>query len=434
MNLFKIFGLISLIVASASAAPNHHGKSELKVSMNSMKPRDWISIAELQSLPSNAEDITLQQLENMSVEEGESLINKIYHLSKMNHALRPSYVPSPSNVPVIFMKSNGQHEETNLSEMASTAKNQAKLSAEEVTIFITGLPETSPAVAKANKKLVEAYMERYMRQQRSMGGDYETDYKQAKTSSEEGSESWREGREISGDLVIIKLGNTLTNMKRYAQLDIEKTGEMLAKVLIDMHSEMDFPENLHLIGQGMGAHVAGVAARKFKRWVGHSLRRITALDPAKWFANDKYYLNGLARGDADFVDVIHTNTHGLGIRERMGDADFYVMGPDAIAPGANNVVEASMRATRYFAESVRPGMEHNFPAVPAKSMRQYERKEGSGKRAFMGIDADYDLKGDFMLEVNAKSPFGKRSPAKKQSTYHSLHQSWQSSGKEGLQY
>ncbi|XP_067637638.1 vitellogenin-1-like [Eurosta solidaginis] len=429
MNPLKIFCFVAILVAAASASPRH-GMSKDNSVTSSLKPSDWLSAAELEALPS-VDDITLQQLENMSVEEGERMIEKAYHLSQINHSLRPSFTPSPSNVPVILMKSNGQPEQTNLNEMIEIVKQEPNFGNEEVTIFITGLPETSPAVAKANKKLVEAYMQRYngLRQPINNNKDYEqsSDKEIATSSEEDYSESWKKPKATKGNLLIINLGATITSMKRLALLDVVQTGEMIGKALVQLTNEVDVPQEIiHIVGQGMGAQVAGVAAREYKRLTGHQLRRITALDPSKIFAKDTLTLTGLTRGDADFVDAIHTSTCGMGTRRRVGDIDFYVNGPHSKAPGARNVVEASMRATRYFAESVRPGNERNFPAVAANSISQYENNEGSGKRAYMGIATEYDLEGDYILKVNPKSPFGKSAAAKKQSTYHGLHQSWRS--------
>ncbi|XP_004530498.1 vitellogenin-1-like [Ceratitis capitata] len=428
MNLLKTIGLVALLIAAATAKPK---SKNIAASTASLKPTDWLSAAELRALPAG-EDITLQQLENMSVEEGERLIQKIYHLSKIDHTLRPTYVPSAGNVPVILVKPNSKSVETNLNEMVHQAKQQPNFGSQEVTIIITGLPQTSPAVAKANKKLVQAYIQRYHGQQQPVRGsnmDYASgEQQQAATSSEEDySESWKEQKQNRGDLVIINLGATLTNMRRYALLDVEQTGELIGKALVQLTNEVDVPQEIiHIVGQGIGAQVAGAAARQYKRLTGHKIRRITALDPAKLYATDKKVLTGLARGDADFVDAIHTSTGGMGTRERVGDVDFYVNGPAAIVPGADNVVEASMRATRYFAESVRPGNERNFAAVPANSKRQYDNNEGNGRRAYMGIATEYDLKGDYVLNVNAQSPFGKSAPAQKQTPYHSLHQAWRS--------
>lgn len=42
--------------------------------------------------------------------------------------------------------------------------------------------------------------------------------------------------------------------------------------------------------------------------------------------NEGEKLNGLQRGDARFVDVIHTNVGVLGIKESIGDADFFPNG------------------------------------------------------------------------------------------------------------
>lgn len=42
--------------------------------------------------------------------------------------------------------------------------------------------------------------------------------------------------------------------------------------------------------------------------------------------NEGERLNGLQRGDAQFVDIIHTNVGILGIKEPRGDVDFFPNG------------------------------------------------------------------------------------------------------------
>ncbi|XP_054727599.1 vitellogenin-1-like [Anastrepha obliqua] len=429
MNPLKIFCFVALLVAAASALPKR-GNNRNNAASNSLKPTDWLSVSELQSMQP-VEDLALQKLENLSVEEGQQEIQKNYHLSQINHALQPSFVPSPSNVPVVLMKPNGQPERTNLNNLAEAAKQQRNFGNQEVTIFITGLPQTSPAVAKANKKLVQAYMQRYYGQQQPIDiNSKEYDYgsingNQISSSSEEDNDSSKNPRPTRGDLVIINLGATLTDMKRYALLDVDETGKMIGKVIVELTNEAGVPQEIiHIVAQGIAAQVAGPAAREYKRLTGQQIRRITALDPSKIYAKNNEMITGLARGDADFVDAIHTSTCGMGTHERVGDVDFYVNGPGSIAPGANNVVEASMRATRYFAETVRPGNENNFPALAANSLSQYENNEGTGNRAYMGIDTNFDLEGDYVLKANAKSPFGQRSPAQQQNAYHRQHNTW----------
>lgn len=223
------------------------------------------------------------------------------------------------------------------------------------------------------------------------------------------------------------MGSQLNTFKRFAMLDIEKTGAKIGKWIVQLTSELQLPyETIHMIGQNIGAHVAGAAANEFTRLTGHKLRRVTGLDPSHIIAKNRYSLSGLARGDAEFVDAIHTSAYGMGTPDRAGDVDFYPNGLGAGVPGAENIVEAAMRATRYFAESVRPGNERSFPAVPANSLKQYKQNDGFGKRAYMGIDAAYDIEGDYILQVNPKSPFGRNAPAQKQNNYHGVHNAnWQ---------
>lgn len=223
-------------------------------------------------------------------------------------------------------------------------------------------------------------------------------------------------------LQVIDLGATLTSFKRQAMLDVEKTAKVIAKALVQLTNQCNVPnEIIHVIGQGIGAHVAGAAGREYTRQTGQKLRRITGLDPSRIYARNANTLTGLARGDAEFVDAIHTSAYGLGTPNRVGDVDFYPNGPSVAVPGTDNIVEASMRATRYFAESVVPGMEHNFPAVAACNLNEYRNNDGHGQRAYMGIKTDFDVEGDYILQVNAAAPFGKSSPAQKQINYHGVH-------------
>ncbi|KAM7347461.1 uncharacterized protein ACRADG_007027 [Cochliomyia hominivorax] len=413
MSPLKIVCVAVLLLAANPA----YGNSIL----NKLRPSHWLSSSQLEQTPA-VDEISLQKLEQLSLEKGAHLMQKIYHLAQINHDLKPEYVPSPSNIPCYVVKPSGKKVETTLDQLASTCKQQSNFGDDEVTIFITGLPATTETVKKANRKLIEAYLQRYnYKRQQPQKFDYSNE-KISRTSSEEESSEWQNQPNTSGDLVIIDLGAKLNNFKRFALLDIEQTGEMIASAIVKVTEKCDVPdETIHIVAQGIAAHVAGAAGNEYTRQTGRQLRRITALDPSKVLAKNPHTLTGLSRGDAEFVDAIHTNVYGMGTLQRVGDADFYVNGPSPDVPGAQNIVEASMRATRYYAESVRPGHERNFPAVAANSLKEYKNKNGFGKRVYMGYDVDYDVVGDFILDVNSKSPFGKRAPAQKQNTYHGVH-------------
>nr|pir yolk protein 2 - bluebottle fly (Calliphora vicina) [Calliphora vicina] len=355
------------------------------------------------------------------------------HLSQAGRAIEPSFVPKASEIPAFLITPDNKKVNFKLSELPKIAKEEKSFGDEEVTVYITGLPQKTETVKKATRKLVQAYMQRYNGQAPERNSvRYEDDSSEKRNPSSSEEDEWKSNsNKPSGNLVVIELGNVLTNMKNYVFLDVEKTGMEIGDILVQCTDKADVPQEIvHVIGSNIAAHVAGAVGRQFTRETGHQLRRITGLDPSKIYAQTQKSLRGLARGDAEFVDVIHTSAYGWGTPTRCGDVDFYPNGPSRGVPGADNVVEASMRAIRYFAESVVPGNERNFPAVGATSLKQYKEQNGNGKRVYMGINTDYDVEGDFILQVNGKSPFGRSTPAQKQQNYHNVHKPWKMSSRD----
>ncbi|XP_002010569.4 vitellogenin-2 [Drosophila mojavensis] len=422
MNPLRNLCVLACFVAVALATNSYRQSNSLN---NYDDPSNWVSISEIEQLPT-LKDVTLRRLEGLTVDEGASLLDKMYHLAQFNRIFKPEYVPESSQIKGYFVGENGQKIEFNLDNFVQTVKRQTNFGNDEVTIFIEGLPQTWSQANKANRKLIEAYAQRYNLQ--PYPSQQETD--EQKSNSDEQVEQGRKQNQeqedkTTGDLVVIALGNVIGDFEQYVTLNVERIGEMIGERLVELTNEVNVPQEIiHLIGQGPAAHVAGIAGRHYTRQTGHKLRRITGLDPARLYAKPDNKLTGLARGDADFVDAIHTSAYGMGTPERLADVDFYPNGPATGVPGADNVVEASLRATRYYAESVRPGNERNFPAVAASSYREYKQNNGYGKRAYMGIATSYDIRGDYMLQVNSKSPFGRNTPAQTQSGYHAYHQSW----------
>lgn len=424
MNPLRALCVMACLMTAAFATNN--GDHKRSNSLNSVdNPSNWVSPSEIEELPM-LKEVTLRRLEDMTVDEGATLLDKLYHLSQFNRIFKPYYVPEPIKIKGYIVGERGQNIEFNLNNFVHTVKNQPNFGKDEVTIFIQGLPKSWNYVNKANRKLVKAYQQRYNLQ--PYPG--QNDSNEQKSNSEEQEQQRRKQNQeqddsTTGDLVVITLGDLIEDFEQFATLNVERIGQIIGDRLVQLTNELNVPQEIiHLIGQGPAAHVAGIAGRQYTRQTGHKLRRITGLDPSKLYAKSENKLSGLSRGDADFVDAIHTSAYGMGTAQRLGDVDFYPNGPATGVPGANNVVEASLRATRFFAESVRPGNERNFPAVAATSYREYKQNNGYGKRAYMGIATSYDIRGDYMLQVNSKSPFGCNSPAQPQSGYHAVHEPW----------
>ncbi|XP_016836798.1 pancreatic lipase-related protein 2-like [Nasonia vitripennis] len=92
-------------------------------------------------------------------------------------------------------------------------------------------------------------------------------------------------------------------------------------------------KNLYLIGHSLGAHISGQTGYLLKqRDQSFKVERITGLDPAQPCFISVEQNARLDKSDADFVDIIHTQTgHGnginaFGLENPVGHIDFYVNG------------------------------------------------------------------------------------------------------------
>merc|ERR1712130_385351 len=112
-------------------------------------------------------------------------------------------------------------------------------------------------------------------------------------------------------------------------------GHIMAHKFIDYDVEM---EHLHLIGHSLGAHMSGYIGKLVQTFQnGRKIGRITGLDPAGpgfdfpsfWYKKyDNLTLTHLWHTDAQFVDVIHTDSGKFGnghygLEKSLGHADFY---------------------------------------------------------------------------------------------------------------
>lgn len=107
---------------------------------------------------------------------------------------------------------------------------------------------------------------------------------------------------------------------------LDGVANTIKNILTEMNGALFSPTpNIHLVGFGIGAHLAGYVGRKF------SVSRITGLDPMGCFmyTNIIFGFAGvsvLGKFDAPFVDVIHTSAGKFGYPSSMGHLDFWVNG------------------------------------------------------------------------------------------------------------
>nr|XP_057929595.1 lipoprotein lipase-like [Doryrhamphus excisus] len=143
-------------------------------------------------------------------------------------------------------------------------------------------------------------------------------------------------REPSANVIVV---DWLTRASQHYPTSAAYTklvGRDVAKFITWIQKELPLPwEKIHLLGYSLGAHVAGIAGDL----TGHKISRITGLDPAGPTFEHAEDQDTLSRDDAQFVDVLHTNTRGspgrsIGIQKAVGHIDIYPNG-GTFQPGCN---------------------------------------------------------------------------------------------------
>ncbi|KAL9951929.1 hypothetical protein ACROYT_G044684 [Oculina patagonica] len=193
-----------------------------------------------------------------------------------------------------------------------------------------------------------------------------------------------------------------------------QVAELIRFLISSSSGSPDLAERFYIVGFSMGAQIAGYAGAYLKDR-GMTLGRITGLDPAGPLytkVDPKYRLD---QGDAQYIDVIHTDALAIGTVETVGHADFWPNG-GFTQPGCieNNlfqlfdtVVCDHMRATEYYIASVKNLC--SWKAFPCRNYLDFEDGkclQCNGECPTMGYGADETEKhGAFYLKTTSKAPF-----------------------------
>ncbi|NXY49872.1 LIPH Lipase, partial [Ceuthmochares aereus] len=159
----------------------------------------------------------------------------------------------------------------------------------------------------------------------------------------------------------------------HASGNCKRVAEVLKKLIDKMLVDGASLDSLHMIGVSLGAHISGFVGQMFDGALG----RITGLDPAGPLYRGKPPSERLDPTDAQFVDVIHSDTDGLGYREALGHIDFYPNGGDD-QPGCPLTIFSGLqyfkcdhqRSVLLFMSSLKQSC--NITAYPCGSYRNYK--------------------------------------------------------------
>ncbi|GFR04093.1 inactive pancreatic lipase-related protein 1 [Trichonephila clavata] len=124
------------------------------------------------------------------------------------------------------------------------------------------------------------------------------------------------------NVILVDYGNRYPPMF-WNSANARVVGAQIWQLIDFLHKNLGAsPEGFHLIGHGLGAHIAGYAGERL-----HNLGRITGLDPGAAYFRNAPDIVKLNPTDALFVDVIHSSPgrtflEGLGTIEDIGHVNF----------------------------------------------------------------------------------------------------------------
>ncbi|KAJ7990143.1 hypothetical protein DPEC_G00297270 [Dallia pectoralis] len=191
------------------------------------------------------------------------------------------------------------------------------------------------------------------------------------------------GKFLEAGLVNVLLADWLLPPDEGITEGARQVGERLAQAiqtLLKQHSLT--PELFHLVGFGVGAHVAGIAGACLEGAVG----RITGLDPFSPQFSEADSRLSLDYTDAQYVDVIHTNFNAnepiaaLGVSRQLGHVDFYIGRghllpgcPQALMKREQYILCSHQWAYRLFTSSI--GSSCPLTAIPCLGIESYRRAQ-----------------------------------------------------------
>ncbi|KAK0179377.1 hypothetical protein PV327_005135 [Microctonus hyperodae] len=190
--------------------------------------------------------------------------------------------------------------------------------------------------------------------------------------------------------------------------NLPTVGAYIAKVIKWLeYGGVNYVSNLHVIGFSLGAHVAAFVGEELARNNFAKIGRITGLDPASpAFESFTTISNGLDKNDAFFVDIIHTNTQGLGIKHAVGHADFYVnYGESQPGCGILDIECSHGRSWELYVESI--ANPFGFPASICAIWQPTVNQCTRSQNVFMGFAVNQQSRGIFYVETQSRYPFAK---------------------------
>lgn len=182
-------------------------------------------------------------------------------------------------------------------------------------------------------------------------------------------------------------------------------GHVTAQFIDFLHTRGSAFSSIVVIGHSLGAHAGGFAGKRVARG---RIAAIVGLDPANPGFSIGAPAQRLHSGDANYVEVIHTDIGRLGFDQPIGHASFYPNWGRG-HPGCGIEVTgmcSHSRAFEFFAESIRNSNGFWATRCSGWSAIQNRNCPSAGANQVMGGEpVNRGANGVFFLQTNPRPPF-----------------------------
>ncbi|VEN59848.1 unnamed protein product [Callosobruchus maculatus] len=193
--------------------------------------------------------------------------------------------------------------------------------------------------------------------------------------------------------------------EEWKEKSIADAGHLMSKFLLKLKKTLNLAlEKTQLVGEGIGAHVAGEVGKKLNG----EIFGIIGLDPTYPAGKE---ISKLGKTDAKRVEVIHTEG-SAGYPSSMGTLDFFVNG-GIVQPGCDkfNLKPEQQKACShsrswlYYKESLQGGIFIGIKCSGYKYVKSLELEKCEGTYAILGgINQPEKPKGDFYVLTRPDGP------------------------------
>ncbi|XP_017778216.1 PREDICTED: pancreatic lipase-related protein 2-like [Nicrophorus vespilloides] len=193
-------------------------------------------------------------------------------------------------------------------------------------------------------------------------------------------------------------------------------GESVGEFIVKLNKYLGLGlEKVHVVGHSLGGQVSGFTGKAVQRLIGKKIDRISGLDPAGPEFEGMNAKDRLAVGDANFVDVTHTDGGIFGFRDPIGTVDFMPNGGVRPQPGCtitsyDNQLSLTqilfcshIHSYLFFIESIN---DDNQIAYKCDTYRNYENGYCTmNEQTIYGEDVDRNAVGTFFFKTTPEAPY-----------------------------